>query len=145
MYVKDYIKMEDLKDGYLYKIIARNASYGIWRSETKGFTISRIKFYDNFAFEEYHYDCESFATAQPIEKIEKSPFDPKDLHGETYVSEKDGKKYWRFVNEDAVLEYLNKVEKGRDYNKSANTKPKWLKDLKERFRKERLEREKRKK
>jgi len=115
MYVEDYIKMEDLKDGYLYKIIARNASYGIWNSETQGFAISRIKFYDNFIFEENHYDCPEWATAQPIEEVEKSPFGLKELNTDTVETEVDGGKYWRINNEKAMLEYLNKFEKDRSW------------------------------
>lgn len=101
MYVENYLKMDELKDGYLYKIIARNANYGIWRSDTQGFTISRIKFGNNFVFEEYHYDCPSFATAQPISEIEKSPFG--DLGYEDDEKEKD------------IREYLNKFEGDRSY------------------------------
>jgi len=100
MYVKNYLKMDELKNGYLYKIIARNAAYGIWKADTRGFIISRIKFGSNYIFEEYHYDCEAFATAQPLEEIEKSPFDT-----ENFV----------YDNEKAVLDYLNKFEKDRDY------------------------------
>jgi len=113
MYIENYIKMPDLKDGYLYKIIARNASYGIWRADTKGFTISRIKFGDNFAFEEYHYDCEAWGTAQPIEEIEKSPFLAENLVHDYPVV--DSQKYVEFRNEEKVLEYLNKFERDRDY------------------------------
>jgi len=75
MHIKEYIKMEDLKHGFLYRIIARNASYGIWQADIKGFVISRWKFGDNFTFVEFHYDCEDFATARPVEELEKSPFD----------------------------------------------------------------------
>lgn len=108
MYIKNYLKINELKDGYLYKIIARNALYGIWIAEEEAFLISRIKFGDNFLFKEYHYDCPAFATAQPVGEVEKSPFDPKNL-GE----EKD------------VLEYLNKFEGERDNLKPAWMKPKW--------------------
>ena len=52
MYVKEYIKIEDLKDGHLYKIIARNASYGIWLYRRQGFVISRVKFGHKYIFEE---------------------------------------------------------------------------------------------
>lgn len=97
MYIKNYIKIPDLKDGYLYKIIARNASHGIWKSDVEGFIISRIKFGDNFIFEEYHYDCPAWGTAQPIEEIEKAPFNTESL------------------KEEAVLEYLNKFEGDRAY------------------------------
>ena len=92
MYVENYLKMPDLKDGYLYKIIARNASYGIWTASHQGFVISRHKFGDNFLFEENHYDCDNFATAQPLEEIEQAPFTSLYEH------------------EDEVLEYLNKFE-----------------------------------
>jgi hypothetical protein len=111
MYVENYIKIPDLKDGYLYRIIARNAGYGIWRAKTKGFTISRIKFGDNFVFEEYHYDCEAFATAQPIEEIEKSPFDTEEFVDD--LIKIDGKEYIQFRNHRAVLDYLNKFEGDR--------------------------------
>lgn len=101
MYVEKYLKMDELKDGYLYEIIARNAKYGIWVSDRKSFVISRIKFGENFVFEECHYDCPDFATAQPIREIEKAPF--KDL---SYRDES---------NEERLLKYLNKFEGDRAY------------------------------
>ena len=112
--------MEDLKDCYLYKIIARNANYGIWRSETEGFTISRIRFNDNFTFEEHHYDCPAWATAQPIEEIEKSPFNLKELSGERIEMEIDGGKYFRIPNEKAILAYLNEFEKEYEEERKKN-------------------------
>ena len=102
--------MEELKDGYLYEIIARNASYGIWRSDKQAFIISRIKFGSNFTFEEHHFDCPAWATAQPLKEIEESPFKVEDLE-----------------KEKEVLEYLNKFEDDRDYMKPAWMNPKWLK------------------
>jgi len=120
MYVKNYLKMDELKNGYLYKIIARNAAYGIWKADTQGFIISRIKFGSNYAFEEYHYDCEAFATAQPLEEIEKSPFDTEDL-----VYDNVGPHTIQFRNEKAVLNYLNGFEKNRDYQ--------WPKRLREKL------------
>lgn len=71
----DYIKMDDLENGYLYRIIARNARLGIWYEDHRSFLISRFKFGSNFLFEEFHWDCPAFATARPLEKLEKSPFD----------------------------------------------------------------------
>jgi len=108
MYVEKYIKIEDLKDGWLYKIIARNASDGIWKAKSQGFIISRFKFGNNFIFEEYHYDCEEFATAQPIEEVEQSPFNTKDLTDDVVVI--NGIQHAQFRNERAVLNYLNKFE-----------------------------------
>lgn len=104
----EYLKIDQLKDDYLYKIIARNANYGIWIPQRKGFIISRIKFGNNYLFEEYHWDCEAFATVQPLEEIEKSPFKSEDINIVDFV--KEGKKYWGYSREEEILEYLNKFE-----------------------------------
>ena len=107
--IKEWIKIEDLKSGYLYKIAARNASYGIWIPQRKSFAISRIKFGSNYIFEEYHWDCPAFATAKPLEEIEKSPFNVEDTEI-VYTEE-----YFGYKNEDKLLEYLNKFEGDRSY------------------------------
>ena len=97
--------MNQLKAGYLYEIDARNASYGIWLPQRKSFAISRVKFGDNFLFEEYHYDCQTFATAIPLKEIEKSPFNASDIN----ITELKGEhgNYMGYPNEDKILEYLN--------------------------------------
>lgn len=94
----EYLKIDQLKDGYLYKIMARNAGYGIWSSDREGFIISRIKFGDNFVFVEHHWDSKEWPTAKPIEEIEKSPFDKEELNHpiDTKVSKR-------------ILKYLNNV------------------------------------
>jgi len=104
----EYLKMNQLKAGYLYRIIARSASYGIWLSQRESFVISRVKFGDNFLFEENHWDCPAFATARPIEEIEKSPFDADDID----IIELKGEhgNYMGYPNEDGILEYLNKFK-----------------------------------
>lgn len=104
----EYLKMDQLKAGYLYKIRARNANYGIWLPQRQGFIISRIKFGDNYLFEEYHWDCEAFATVKPLEEIEKSPFNADEINIEH--SERDGKKFFGYPNSKAILTYLNKFE-----------------------------------
>jgi hypothetical protein len=93
-----YIKAEDLKSGHLYKILARNANYGIWIPEVNGFIISRTKFYDTFLFVEYHWDggCEgdeAFGTAKPLEDLGRTPFDytpliqiAKSVHADIEIS-----------------------------------------------------------
>lgn len=84
---RPYIKIEDMKHGYLYRIHARNARYGIWNEEHKSFIISRVKFVDNYLFEEYHWDTGApYGTARPLEELEKAPTTD-------------------------VLEYLNKFER----------------------------------
>jgi hypothetical protein len=90
---KDYMKVNHLKDGWLYRIRARNARFGIWREKTGEFLISRFKFYDNYIFPEIHADLSEWhGTAFPLEEIEKSPFDPEDYDGAKmieYLNEKD--------------------------------------------------------
>ena len=88
----DYLKVEELKDGYLYRILARNAMYGIWLEDKGAFLISRFKFGDNYLFEEVHYDLsEHFGTARPLMEIEKIPFTKEMIKTIKYE----------------VLEYLN--------------------------------------
>jgi hypothetical protein len=74
MYLKNYIKIEDCKNGYVYLIAARNNRIGICHNDGKSFTISREKFKDIFLFDEYHYDTGApFGTVHPILEIEKAP------------------------------------------------------------------------
>ena len=101
----EYIKMDQLQPFGLYEIHARNATYGIWIPEYKGFAISRIKFGSNFVFVEYHWDCEAFATAAPLKFIEQSPFTADDL-----VYKKGSVDLGK---ETEILEYLNKFESDR--------------------------------
>lgn len=105
---REYLKMDQLKAGYLYRIRARNASYGIWLPQRQGFVISRIKFGNNYLFEEYHWDCEAFATVKPFEEIERSPFDAEKINIEH--SEKDGKKFFGYPKWKEILKYLNEFE-----------------------------------
>ena len=92
-YRLEYIKIEDLKNGYLYKIMARNASIGIWEERQKWFIISRFKFGTNYIFSELHWDAdEHFGTVKPLEEIEKSPFNKFEL------------------NNSEMLDYLNEKE-----------------------------------
>jgi hypothetical protein len=89
----DYLKVEELKDGYLYHILARNADYGIWQKDKGTFLISRFKFGDNYLFEEAHYDLsDDFGTVRPLMEIEKIPF-----YEEMFK-----------IKDDKVLKYLNK-------------------------------------
>lgn len=102
-----YLKIDQLKGGYLYKIKARNASYGIWIPQRKGFIISRIKLGSNFLFEEYHWNCEAWATVKPLEEIEKSPFNADEIN---IVKLEKGKKYMGYPKSKEILKYLNKFE-----------------------------------
>ena len=83
----DYLKLDELKHGYLYDIKARNASHGIWNEKTGGFIIARTKWNDTYLFEEVHWDVDkNFGTAKPTKELEKSPFTT--------------------LEEDGILEYL---------------------------------------
>ena len=100
-----YLKINELKNGYLYRIRARNAKFGIWVESTGLFIISREKFDYNYLFEEFHYDLDKhFGTAKPLQVIEKTAFEEKDLH-----PEKDKMKYSK---EEEMLKYLNSFERG---------------------------------
>ena len=91
-----YLPMSECKDGYLYHIKARNAEIGIYNQKEMAFTISRIKFSNNFLFDEYHWDIgqvtpdmKCFGTVKPIKEIKKTP---------------------EFKTEKEKLDYLNQKE-----------------------------------
>ena len=68
------IKMENLKDRWVYKIRARNAHVGVWIEEKNGFLIPREKFEALYLFIEYHYDFDpTIGTAKPYEEIGPCP------------------------------------------------------------------------
>ena len=80
----DYLKIEELKDGYGYKIYAKNAYVGIWVAKEKYFLISKYKgsLLPRLSYE-YHWDHGEhwdhfadpvFGTAKPLEELEKCPF-----------------------------------------------------------------------
>lgn len=39
-----YLRINELKDGWTYRLLARKSHIGIWRQERKGFISSRFKF-----------------------------------------------------------------------------------------------------
>ncbi len=93
-----YLPVEELKPLHLYRLHARNASYGVWHPERKVFVISRFKFYDNFLCSEIHWDLSyHFGTAKPLEELEKTPFTLEDLDN----------------RELEVITYLNNYDKVR--------------------------------
>jgi len=95
------IKVEDLKDGYVYKIKARNAHYGIWYAEARAFLISREKFGDIYLFYEVHKDADNiYGTAVPIEEMGVTPFKELPLFKDILGSKRDD-----------ILSYLREKEK----------------------------------
>jgi hypothetical protein len=110
--MSNYLPMGEMKDGYLYKVNCRNASFGIWRASENSFVIRRMKFYAIYKFEEYHYDTgPPFGTAKPLKELELSPFEDKDY--KHVVVEQDGKEYLTLPKEEEILNYLN--ERGDYY------------------------------
>lgn len=96
----EYIKVENLKDGYLYEIVARNTRYGIFRKEHGDFVFIRRKFNDRYLFSEIHYDLsEHFGTAKPISEVIDTPFKEKDLDYDNLEPEKYRK----------IMKYLDDV------------------------------------
>lgn len=93
--------LSQLKDRYVYRIMARNAGIGVWISERETFLISRIKFRQHFLFEELHYaKGPPFGTAFEVsDPIEKFPFD----------LEKNFRKLEKEEEEKALV-YLNKMK-----------------------------------
>lgn len=89
----NYMKVDDLKHNYLYKLRCRNARVGVWNEDTGDFTISRHKFRENFTFPETHHDLSQWhGTAFPQEELELCPFDVNNF------------------NEKQMLDYLNEWE-----------------------------------
>lgn len=87
----DYIPIDKCVDGNVYKIAARNGSFGIYSVTEKSFTLSRFKFGDNFLFDEYHWDTgEPFGTVKPMEDLGPAP---------TFKEEADKLKYLNDLTE----------------------------------------------
>lgn len=101
----NYIKVEDLKEGYLYRIEARNGSYGIWRPKKGDFLLYRVKFSNHYTFGEIHWDLsEDFGTAKPLQELEPCPFSEEDLESRLVSWEKAGLKQTEWAKKAGVKE-----------------------------------------
>lgn len=106
----DYLKVDELKEGYLYRIKARNGTVGVWHSNKSEFLLSRYKFGHNFLFGELHWDIDKrFGTVKPLEELEKSPFAGDDVTPRRFTSK--GQNVFGRPKEAEILEYLNLWEK----------------------------------
>ncbi len=84
------ISMEEMKDGALYHISARNSRVGIWRAASSSFEIPRVKFGHAFLFEEDHYDTGApFGTARALNMLAESVPDMDDKQKLKYLQEKE--------------------------------------------------------
>ena len=120
----DYLKVEELKPYYTYKIKARNGRVGIWRPDRGDFLLYRVKFNSHYTFGEIHWDLDShFGTARPLEELEKSPFTKDDLNGRVMTWDEAGweKPEWADYDEfygkpkeKEILKYLKGWEDKMD-------------------------------
>lgn len=98
----DYLKMDQLKHEYCYKIFARNAYVGVWKEPEKSFIISRYKVGgEPYLFDEYHWDTNNdenfpYGTVKPLELIEAFPFELKENYTDKEAQE--------------ILNYLDALE-----------------------------------
>lgn len=69
------IKIEDLQDRKLYRLLARNIKIGVWEAVSQQFLGIRTKFDSRFIDGEYHWDAPAYATACPLEVIGQLPDD----------------------------------------------------------------------
>jgi len=98
----NYIKKEDCKHRYLYKINSRNLYYGVYDEEDGGFIGIREKFDNKYLFKEMHYDNEAFNTVKPEKEIEKMPDDidlyeylrDEETGSDSWIKQDEG---WRLV------------------------------------------------
>jgi hypothetical protein len=66
----NYLKIEELEDGYLYLMHGRNSYLGIWRAELQSFTILRAKLGFLRLEIENHWDTGALhGTAKPFVKL----------------------------------------------------------------------------
>ena len=61
-----YIPLTECKDKHLYLIDARNGYFGIFEEDKGWFILSRIKYNDNFLYQEYHWDFDKYGTVRPL-------------------------------------------------------------------------------
>lgn len=106
-----YLKVEELKPYYLYRIKARNGTVGLWNPNKGEFVLSRYKFGDNYTFGEIHWDLDtSFGTVKPWKELDKSPFTEGDFKWQKIKEEGIRGWYWGNPKEEALLKYLNEWE-----------------------------------
>ena len=100
----EYLKVEELKPFYTYRIRARNGRVGVWYPDAGDFMLKREKFGDVFVFGETHYDLDDhFGTAMPLEELEQSPFTAEDFKYKTMTWEEAGFKRPEHALTDKVM------------------------------------------
>lgn len=108
----DYLKMDELKNGFTYLMTARNGFIGVWNAESRGFVFVREKFGREYLFTEFHWDTgPPFGTVHPIQEVEECPIE--DLRESWKDEEND---CW--IENRPLFDYLKSVEeKGLELQK----------------------------
>lgn len=96
----DMIPLPACKSRWLYAIMSRNLSMGVYNQESRGFIGIRTKFGTRFLDTEFHWDTgEPFGTAIPYAALEQVPDDIE-------LSDFNNKKLWEWLLE-AEMRYKN--------------------------------------
>ena len=67
----NYIKIPEMKDGMIYRVIGRNYSVAMWNEESKRFYGIREKWGDEYISGELHWDADpNYGTVRPMKEIE---------------------------------------------------------------------------
>lgn len=99
-----YLKMDELKHGYVYLMVSRNGFAGVWDKDTRGFVFIREKFGSEYLFTEYHWDTgPPYGTVHPYTEFEKCPLE--DIRQERRDEETD---VW--VDNTPLFNYLKSIE-----------------------------------
>lgn len=113
MQLKEYLKLEECKHGYTYRISSRNLAFGVYDERKQGFVGIRTKFGDRYLFVEYHYDTAApFGTVCPRIELEKCPIE--DL-AEGHFIEENGKKFYR--TNKVLFDYLDTFKIDDNYDR----------------------------
>lgn len=85
----NYIKLDQCKNRFLYRIHSRNLNFGVYSEEAKGFIGIREKFGSKYLFTEYHWDTgEPYGTVKPQEELF---IIPEEFILKEYLGSKDHK------------------------------------------------------
>lgn len=88
------IPLEECKHGWLYRIDARNFSFGVFNEDSKGFIGVRYKFGHEYLFTEFHWDTGApFGTVCPQECLEECPIKDLSEDHKRVATAKDVSKY----------------------------------------------------
>ena len=102
---EDYIKLDQCKERFLYKIHSRNLKYGVFNGKS-GFIGIRFKFETEYLFTELHWDVgPPYGTVRPFNEICKIPDDIECSIGDWGKDQKP-----IFTENKKLFEFLEKYD-----------------------------------